>query len=31
MAEFPETADAVIVGCGGRVGSTIAHHMIEHG
>ena len=31
MAVFPETADAVIVGIGGIVGSSIAHHLIEQG
>lgn len=31
MAEFPDKADVVIVGLGGIVGSSIAHHLIELG
>ncbi|PLU71337.1 dehydrogenase [Sinorhizobium medicae] len=31
MAEFPEKAKVVIVGLGGIVGASIAHHLIERG
>jgi glycine cleavage system aminomethyltransferase T/glycine/D-amino acid oxidase-like deaminating enzyme len=31
MAEFPDQADVVIVGIGGIVGSSVAHHLIERG
>jgi len=31
MAEFPKQAKVVIVGLGGIVGSSIAHHLIELG
>ncbi len=31
MAAFPETAKVVIVGLGGIVGSSVAHHLIERG
>ena len=31
MASFPEHADAVIVGQGGIVGASVAHHLIEQG
>jgi len=31
MAEFPEKARVVIVGVGGIVGSSVAHHLIERG
>ena len=31
MAEFPQQADVVIVGLGGIVGASIAHHLIELG
>lgn len=31
MAKFPEKAKVVIVGLGGIVGSSIAHHLIERG
>ncbi|AWN15135.1 FAD-dependent oxidoreductase [Salinisphaera sp. LB1] len=31
MARFPEKADVVIVGQGGIVGASVAHHLIEQG
>jgi glycine cleavage system aminomethyltransferase T/glycine/D-amino acid oxidase-like deaminating enzyme len=31
MAEFPEKAKVVIIGLGGIVGASIAHHLIERG
>ena len=31
MAEFPEKAKVVIVGLGGIVGASVAHHLIERG
>jgi glycine cleavage system aminomethyltransferase T/glycine/D-amino acid oxidase-like deaminating enzyme len=31
MAVFPEKADVVIVGLGGIVGASVAHHLIENG
>ena len=31
MAKFPEQADVVIIGLGGIVGSSVAHHLIEKG
>ncbi len=31
MARFPEKANVVIVGLGGIVGSSVAHHLIERG
>jgi len=31
MAEFPKKAKVVIVGLGGIVGASIAHHLIERG
>ena len=31
MAEFPEKAQVVIVGLGGIVGASVAHHLIERG
>ncbi len=31
MAKFPESADVVIIGLGGIVGSSVAHHLIEKG
>ncbi|MDJ0610857.1 MAG: FAD-dependent oxidoreductase [Kiloniellales bacterium] len=31
MAEFPERAKVVIVGLGGIVGASVAHHLIERG
>ncbi len=31
MAEFPEKANVVIVGLGGIVGASVAHHLIERG
>ena len=31
MAEFPTQADVVIVGLGGIVGASVAHHLIESG
>ncbi|MFT7654329.1 MAG: glycine/D-amino acid oxidase-like deaminating enzyme, partial [Candidatus Azotimanducaceae bacterium] len=31
MAKFPDHADVVIVGVGGIVGSSVAHHLIERG
>jgi glycine cleavage system aminomethyltransferase T/glycine/D-amino acid oxidase-like deaminating enzyme len=31
MAEFPENAKIVIVGLGGIVGASVAHHLIERG
>lgn len=31
MAHFPEQADVVIIGLGGIVGASVAHHLIEHG
>ncbi|MGB1009567.1 MAG: FAD-dependent oxidoreductase [Thiolinea sp.] len=31
MAKLPEHADAVIIGLGGIVGSSVAHHLIERG
>ncbi|MEM7194656.1 MAG: FAD-dependent oxidoreductase, partial [Pseudomonadota bacterium] len=31
MATFPESADVVIIGLGGIVGASVAHHLIEKG
>jgi glycine cleavage system aminomethyltransferase T/glycine/D-amino acid oxidase-like deaminating enzyme len=31
MAEFPQKANVVIIGLGGIVGSSVAHHLIERG
>jgi glycine/D-amino acid oxidase-like deaminating enzyme len=31
MAEFPKQAKVVIIGLGGIVGASIAHHLIERG
>jgi glycine/D-amino acid oxidase-like deaminating enzyme len=31
MAEFPEKAKVVIIGVGGIVGASVAHHLIERG
>lgn len=31
MAEFPGSADVVIIGLGGIVGASVAHHLIERG
>ena len=31
MAAFPEKAKVVIIGLGGIVGASIAHHLIERG
>jgi len=31
MASFPRSADAVIIGLGGIVGTSVAHHLIEKG
>ena len=31
MAEFPTKAKVVIIGLGGIVGASIAHHLIERG
>ena len=31
MADFPESADVVIIGQGGIVGACVAHHLIERG
>jgi len=31
MAEFPSKAKVVIIGLGGIVGASIAHHLIERG
>ncbi|MEL6978737.1 MAG: FAD-dependent oxidoreductase [Pseudomonadota bacterium] len=31
MAAFPETAKVVIIGLGGIVGASVAHHLIERG
>ena len=31
MARFPEKANVVIIGLGGIVGSSVAHHLIERG
>jgi len=31
MADFPNTADVVIIGQGGIVGASVAHHLIERG
>jgi glycine cleavage system aminomethyltransferase T/glycine/D-amino acid oxidase-like deaminating enzyme len=31
MAEFPEKANVVVVGLGGIVGASVAHHLIERG
>jgi glycine/D-amino acid oxidase-like deaminating enzyme len=31
MAQFPEKAKVVIVGLGGIVGASVAHHLIERG
>lgn len=31
MAQFPEQANVVIVGLGGIVGASVAHHLIERG
>jgi glycine/D-amino acid oxidase-like deaminating enzyme len=28
MAEFPENANVVIIGLGGIVGASVAHHLI---
>jgi glycine/D-amino acid oxidase-like deaminating enzyme len=29
MAEFPEKAKVVIIGLGGIVGASVAHHLVE--
>ena len=31
MAEFPQRAKVVIIGLGGIVGASVAHHLIERG
>ena len=31
MAEFPEKANVVVIGLGGIVGASVAHHLIERG
>ena len=31
MAKFPERAKVVIIGQGGIVGASVAHHLIERG
>ena len=31
MSSFPKSADAVIIGLGGIVGTSVAHHLIEKG
>ena len=31
MSNFPDSADVVIVGLGGIVGSSVAHHLVERG
>ena len=31
MAEFPQTARVVIIGLGGIVGASVAHHLLERG
>ncbi|ADZ66407.1 FAD dependent oxidoreductase [Brucella melitensis] len=31
MAEFPKKAKVVIIGLGGIVGASVAHHLIERG
>ena len=31
MAQVPESADVVIIGQGGIVGASVAHHLIEQG
>lgn len=31
MAKFPDQADVVIIGLGGIVGASVAHHLIEKG
>ncbi len=31
MADFPNQADVVIIGIGGIVGASVAHHLIENG
>lgn len=31
MANFPESADVVIIGLGGIVGACVAHHLVEKG
>ena len=31
MSSFPERANVVIVGLGGIVGASVAHHLIERG
>ena len=31
MASFPEKANVVIIGLGGIVGSSVAHHLIAKG
>ena len=31
MAEFPKSANVVIIGQGGIVGASVAHHLIEAG
>ena len=31
MAEFPSKAKVVIIGLGGIVGASVAHHLIERG
>src|SRR4030095_6911442 len=31
MAEFPDRAKVVIIGLGGIVGASVAHHLIERG
>ena len=31
MASFPKSADVVIIGLGGIVGTSVAHHLIEKG
>ncbi|HCC45621.1 MAG TPA: FAD-binding oxidoreductase, partial [Gammaproteobacteria bacterium] len=31
MSKFPSQADVVIIGIGGIVGASVAHHLIELG
>lgn len=31
MANFPKTADVVVIGQGGIVGASVVHHLIERG
>ena len=31
MAEFPSKANVVVIGLGGIVGASVAHHLIERG